>query len=474
MKKIKNLFVALFSLVLVCSLSSCSGNKYDDGKLCGDATVEGTNTYSQIRRYYVEQYVYELNMPTTEESTTETYKIYKDKYDENLNVVAADADNYKQAHYLFYYYYQESKNDTPNYSVIENIINSNITDATASTDYYKIVKAQALESGKNSYKSKVESMDYDGDKEKDRNNKEISSVQTRMTSHSKACIVFEEGFKDQDTGVEIPVTTWKDAWNEGFLTGLFVWPVAALINVFVKWFGYDSGIGQVFAILVVTALLKIIIFLLTFKSQSSTQKMQDIQPELLKLQAKYGQSPTPDQRQKMAMEMMAIYQKYGVKPFAPFVSLIITFPVFISMYRAVTYLGILRKGMLGQVVMGNNLNTYIIGNFRWEALIIFIIMAGSQILTMKLPNILNNKRMTAEAKKQQSQTNTMTNVMMIMILVMGFMMPVTMSIYWIASALVSIAQTLIMHKVNNAGKNGKFKMKKQETKTEIPQGYKSN
>ena len=67
----------------------------------------------------------------------------------------------------------------------------------------------------------------------------------------------------------------------------------------------------------------------------------------------------------------------------------------------------------------------------------------------------------------------MTNVMMIMILVMGFMMPVTMSVYWIASAVVGMIQSVIMHKLNNGNKKGgKFKMKKAPTQpTKIPQGY---
>ena len=64
--------------------------------------------------------------------------------------------------------------------------------------------------------------------------------------------------------------------------------------------------------------------------------------------------------------------------------------------------------------------------------------------------------------------------MMIMILVMGFMMPVTMSVYWIASALVGVLQSVLMHYMNNSNKNGKgkFKLKKEEKPIPIPQGYK--
>ena len=203
--------------------------------------------------------------------------------------------------------------------------------------------------------------------------------------------------------------------------------------------------------------------------------MQDIQPEILKIQSKYGPAPSPEDKQRMSMELMGVYQKYGVKPFAPFVSLLITFPVFIAMYRAVMYLGVLRTGNIGGVVLGDILSTYIIGEnaFNFVAFIIFIIMAASQIVSMKLPQIMNRSRMSREARQQQKQTNMMSNIMMIMILVMGFMMPVTMSIYWIASALVGVIQSVVMHHINNGNKNGKYKVKKVERETaKIPQGYK--
>jgi YidC/Oxa1 family membrane protein insertase len=295
-----------------------------------------------------------------------------------------------------------------------------------------------------------------------------------MTTHQKACLVFTDNFVDPETGVVISKTTWADAWDVGLLYGLFVYPLGWLINLFVVFFG-STGWAQIGAILVVTVILKLLILLLTFKSQTSTQKMQDIQPEILKIQSKYGPTPTPEEKQRMSMELMNVYQKYGVKPFAPFASLLITFPVFIAMYRAVMFLGVLRTGNIGGVILGVNLSEYIIGGkaFNYVALIIFLLMAASQVLSMKLPQILNRKRMTREAKQQQKQTSMMTNMMMIMILVMGFMMPATMSIYWVASAVVGMIQSIIMHKVNNGSKNGKYKVKTAEREVaKIPQGYK--
>ena len=471
----KNFKKFIFSTLLACgflfTVTSCNNEtKYRDGEICGEATPDGKNAYSQIRRFYVEQFVYEYNL-TLVDGETATYKELKDDYakkfalneDETaLSVVEPGTDAYTQAHYAFYYY-----NDATTA-----LVEAYAATTTNPENYLALISTCALQE-KYGYFVKESNMELDNDK--GATGHEITPVSQRMTSHSKACLVFSDGFVDPTTGVVINKTTWKQAWDVGLLYGLFVYPLSWLINLFVVWFG-STGWAQIGAILVVTIILKLLILLLTFKSQSSTQKMQDIQPELLKIQAKYGQNPSPEDKQRMSMEMMNIYQKYGVKPFAPFLSMLITFPVFIAMYRAVMFLGILRTGDIGGVILGNNLNTYIIGEnaFNFVALIVFILMAASQIMSMKLPQLMNKKRMTEQAKQAQKQTSMMTNIMMIMILVMGFMMPVTMSVYWIASAVVGIIQSLIMHHFNNGNKKGgKFKMKKVESApTKIPQGYK--
>ena len=471
----KNFKKFIFSSLLACgflfSVTSCNNEtKYRDGEICGEATAEGTNAYSEIRRFYVEQFVYEYNL-TLVNGESALYPELKDDYSKKLALnetstalveVEVGTDAYTQAHYAFYYYNADTKGLVEAYAA-----------TTANSENYIKLMSDCATHEKYGYYPKAANMELDNDK--GATGLEVTSVANRMSSHSKACLVFTDNFVDPVTGVAIGKTTWKQAWDVGLLYGLFVYPLSWLINLFVVWFG-STGWAQIGAILVVTVVLKLLILLCTFKSQTSTQKMQDIQPELLKIQAKYGQSPSPEDRQRMSMEMMNIYQKYGVKPFAPFLSMFITFPVFIAMYRAVMFLGILRTGDIGGVTLGDNLNTYIIGEnaFNFVALIIFILMAASQVMSMKLPQIMNKKRMTDAAKQAQKQTSMMTNIMMIMILVMGFMMPVTMSVYWIASAVVGMIQSVIMHRLNNGNKKGgKFKMKKAESApTKIPQGYK--
>lgn len=493
------LFVGILLFTsIVTSCGGCNGG-YLNGDTCGKAEVGGTNPFSKMREYYCEEFIHEYYTKKVNEENNAVFNkyssyvthedaetketitgVFDDKYslvDNNLVLVKnteETAKEYLKAHFIFVYYTIANK------EMVDKYIDTNIKEPSV---YKELVDACA--NGLNSetvktwgYFNKINDTNRDEDTKDSKDLSDdkvtITAVRNRLSNHSKACYVFSENFVDPQTGVSIPKSTWGSAWKDnGILHGLLIFPMSWLINVFVTLFG-GTGWAQVFAIVVVTCLLKLLILLLTFKSQSSTQKMQDIQPEILKIQAKYGQNPSSADKQKMSMELMGVYQKYGVKPFAPFLSLLVTFPVFIAMYRAVMNLGVLRTGNIGGVVLGENLSTYIIGgNFKVTALIIFLIMAASQILSMKLPQMLNKKRMSEEAKKQQKQTSMMTNVFMIMILVMGFTMPVVMSIYWIASAAIGMLQSYLMHKLNNGNKGGKYKVKKEETKYTIPQGYKN-
>ena len=94
----------------------------------------------------------------------------------------------------------------------------------------------------------------------------------------------QKKYKDYkaDDLITIEKTTFSDAMDEGWFNGLIVWPIAFLIN-FVADFS-DAGIG----IIAATFLIQLLIFLFSIKSQVASQRMQSIQPEMNKIQAKYA------------------------------------------------------------------------------------------------------------------------------------------------------------------------------------------
>lgn len=82
------------------------------------------------------------------------------------------------------------------------------------------------------------------------------------------------------------------------------------------------------AIILLTMLLRLIVYPLTAKQAKSMLSMQQAQPEIKKLQAKYK-----DDKQKLNEEMMAFYKENQINPFGGCLPLLLQMPIFISLYQ---------------------------------------------------------------------------------------------------------------------------------------------
>jgi len=92
----------------------------------------------------------------------------------------------------------------------------------------------------------------------------------------------------------------SDIMAYGWLVFLSV-PMNWLLNLFHGWFG-NWGV----AIICMTIVVRALIWPLHKKSYMAMKRMSLVQPEMVKLKEKY-----PDDPQKVNMEMMKLYQKYG-------------------------------------------------------------------------------------------------------------------------------------------------------------------
>jgi len=88
------------------------------------------------------------------------------------------------------------------------------------------------------------------------------------------------------------------------------------------------------AIILLTIVIKLLFFPLTYSSTKSMAKMADLQPKVKALRAKYKKSKTDiDQRRQMNEEMMRLYKEQGVNPAGGCLPLLIQLPVFWGVFR---------------------------------------------------------------------------------------------------------------------------------------------
>jgi len=103
-----------------------------------------------------------------------------------------------------------------------------------------------------------------------------------------------------------------------------------LIDVFeeVLVFFHDSvGLGWGFSIVALTVTIRALLLPLTLKQVKSMRGLQQIAPEMKKLQAKYK-----DDKQRLNQEMMKLYSEHKVNPFASCLPILAQLPVFISLF----------------------------------------------------------------------------------------------------------------------------------------------
>ncbi|WP_172330270.1 membrane protein insertase YidC [Mangrovicoccus sp. HB161399] len=84
------------------------------------------------------------------------------------------------------------------------------------------------------------------------------------------------------------------------------------------------------SIIVLTMILKVLLFPLAYKSYASMAKMKELQPEMEKIKERAG-----DDRMKMQQEMMALYKKEKVNPAAGCLPILLQIPIFFSLYKVI-------------------------------------------------------------------------------------------------------------------------------------------
>jgi len=82
------------------------------------------------------------------------------------------------------------------------------------------------------------------------------------------------------------------------------------------------------AIVVLTILMKIVLFPLTYKGMMSMQKLKVLAPKIKELQAKHKGNP-----QKSSAAMMELYKKHNANPMGGCLPMIMQIPIFFAMYR---------------------------------------------------------------------------------------------------------------------------------------------
>ena len=236
--------------------------------------------------------------------------------------------------------------------------------------------------------------------------------------------------------------TWKAAraYESSWLGTFFVWPLAQLLNFF------EQYLGALGAILIVTALIKLVTIRSSIKSTVQQQKMAMLGPDQARIEEKYRGRDDQQAKLQKATEIQNLYKKHGINPLGAMGGLLLSFPVMIAMYQSVGRAeNIITGTLFGQTLDKTPLWGFQNLNFLYIG--VFITMAALQFLSMFIPQYLAKQKVRRRPndKKPETPGQSMMYVSLIMIVVLGLTWPIGMSLYWAASSLLTLVQTLFIN-----------------------------
>lgn len=199
---------------------------------------------------------------------------------------------------------------------------------------------------------------------------------------------------------------------------IFAYPLLAVL----KWlYGFSHNYG--IAIIILTLLLKIATYPLTYKSMKSMKEMQVIQPQLQRIREKYK-----DDKVRLNQEMLTLMKAHGYNPMAGCLPMLLQIPIFIALYN----------------ILRSSIELYHAPFAFWihdlSAQDPFYVTPILLTLTMYIQQKLTPTTATDPAQQKMLQ---------LMPVIFGFMMinlASGLTIYMLTNALAGIVQQLILNK----------------------------
>ena len=207
---------------------------------------------------------------------------------------------------------------------------------------------------------------------------------------------------------------------------------------------HDLGL----AVILLTLLVRTILFPFTHHSIKSQVKMRELEPAIARIKQDHK-----DSQEEQARRTMALYKEHGVNPFSGCLILIIQLPVLIALYQVFQHgVGPDIAGKLYEgIVAPTNLNTLFLGFIELTERSIFIaaLAAITQFFQIKLsipPTQPTTPGSDTKADFARALNSQMVYTLPIVIFFVGLRFPAAVSLYWTTMNVLAIIHEMIVRR----------------------------
>ena len=236
------------------------------------------------------------------------------------------------------------------------------------------------------------------------------------------------------------------------------WPIIKWINRFFFLYAFDFltslGLNMGIVLLLLTIIVKVIVFPLMKKSYLSSANMRVLRPKMDEINAKY---PKPEDAMLKQQEVMKLYSEYGVSPMGGCLPMVIQMPIWIALFNFIpNYIEMRGESFL----WADDLSTYddiINWGFNiWgigDHLSLFCILwCVSTVANSIITQRQQSYAMTAEQQQQMNMMKWMTYLMPVIFFFSFNSYSSGLNWYYFVSSLISILMMWYLRKTTDDNK----------------------
>ena len=218
---------------------------------------------------------------------------------------------------------------------------------------------------------------------------------------------------------------------EGIWTTIFVKPLAWVILKIGQLVG-NYGLS----VIIITILIRLVLFPITQKTAMQSENMKAAQPELERLEKKYQNKTDNESMMQKSQEMMLIYKKHDIHLMSGCLFSFIQIPLFFAFYEAMNRIPALFEETFIGFHLGTSPLTAIL-NGQYQYLIFIALVIIATYFSFKL-----NKTASIN-KDQEKKMKMMTNMSIIFISIASFTISTGVALYWIFNSVFTVVQNLL-------------------------------